>query len=165
MKRNPHRLADYITTHEANMERLRSGGFVGVDTLAWERNPRSVRLFGEIACLGDIVITVDKTLEIVDGKGSQARILGRLYSYNVHLRNGAVIFRYDNLDTRAGHADAYHKHIYGSLDSPEGHVAWVGIDRWPTLGDVIEEARVWREANLHNLKDPDAFPTLGMRGK
>lgn len=164
MQRKPHRFSDYVTTHEEVMEHLRSTGFVGEDTLTWTTEVAAVRLHGEIACQGNIVIRVDKTLSIVEGTGATARVLGQLYAYNVHLRNGPNIFRYDNTHPHAGHADAYHKHVYELLGAVEGRVQWTGRGAWPRLGDVIEEVRVWRDANVDRLERPDAFPELDVRG-
>lgn len=147
------------------MERFRSEGFVGDDSLSLDHGPHAVRLSGEIACRGEIVITVDKTLRIVDGSGANARVLGVLYSYNVHLRSGTNVLRYDNVHTHPGQADPYHKHVYDVAGDPEGRAVWVGYENWPTLGDVIEEARTWYETHPEEIENPDAFPHLGVRGR
>lgn len=166
MKRSPHRLQSYLDTHHAHMDSLRREGTVGGDTIEWgPAGGSDFRLHGEIACIGDIVISVDKTLEIQSGNGHQALVLGALYKYNAHLAGNGVIVRYDNVHKHNGHRDEYHKHDGDPFAGTEHPAVWVGRDNWPTLADVIREVRGWRDANYSRLERPDAFPILNARGK
>ena len=90
MRRNPQRFDKYINTHHACMRSLRAKcfvgpkSFVGDDTLEpVDEGDGTITLSGEIACLGGIVIRVDKTLQIVDGEGPHARVRGILHVDNV----------------------------------------------------------------------------------
>ena len=65
------------------------------------------------------------------------------YKYHVLRRVGGRainLFRYDNVHTQPKHADWHHRHRYdaeGNEIEPPEHV---GEERWPTLGQVIQEA-------------------------
>ncbi|HEX5498394.1 MAG TPA: hypothetical protein VFX03_04170, partial [Thermomicrobiales bacterium] len=56
------------------------------------------------------------------------------------------IFRYDNADSKPGHEDAHHKHLFDPATWREKlPEEWIGFDRWPHLNEVIEELRDWWE--------------------
>ncbi|WP_334946319.1 hypothetical protein [Nostoc sp.] len=75
-----------------------------------------IRLNGEIACLGKILITVDKYLNILEGSGNNAVVQTFSYAYNASIQGHGNIFRYDNQDDifmfNLGHADEHHKHLF-----------------------------------------------------
>lgn len=57
------------------MDQARADGFVGTDTLTLD--PIGVGLLsmtGEIACLGGIVVRVEKFLEVLEGDGPDAYV-------------------------------------------------------------------------------------------
>jgi hypothetical protein len=55
-----------------------------------------IRLSGEIACLGKILITVDKYLNILEGSGDNSVVQTVSYAYNVSIQGCGNVFRYDN---------------------------------------------------------------------
>jgi hypothetical protein len=171
IERKPHGLDGYRHTHDAYMQSLRSTclvgtrRFIGRDTLAFVPGQveGTIWLRGQIACLGDIVITVAKMLRIVDAKKN--RVLAERYNYNVHLSDGALILRYDNAHSHPGHRDAYHKHVYDPfVGDVTGRVEWIGHDYWPTLADVIKEVYRWYGVNASQLESPRTYPPLETRG-
>lgn len=143
------------------MEQFKGLGFVGAETLEFINDlPGVVTLQGEISCLGNIIITVDKYLTILEGDGDNAMVETFQYSYNVSVRNEGNIFRYDNSHDREGHSDRHHKHEF---DGESEEVRWIGADHWPTLGQVLEETQNWYWLKREHLKSPDDYPTLGLR--
>lgn len=150
------------------MEKPRASGFVGADTLSFEElaGAAGVFLSGEIACKGQIVISVEKFLAVLEGEGPTALVQTEWYSYNVFVRGWHNILRYDNQHPRLlypGHPDPHHKHEFDwrsgeeNRDSPK----WVGEEGWPTLGEVIREVERWYWQNRSDLPEPDRYPEIG----
>jgi hypothetical protein len=150
------------------MAALRRGGFVGDDTLSVEpRAEGEIVLAGEIACLGRIVVDVFKVLEVLEGEGADAMVQTLFYSYNVFLRGGNNILRYDNLHPRKDHPDDHHKHTYSWKTGEQlpGSPVWIGAEKWPTLGEVLREVQSWYYEHREQLERAEEFPSLGARGK
>jgi hypothetical protein len=124
-------------------------------------------MYGEIACLGSIVIRVEKALRILQADGANSLVEADWYAYNVSVRNQKNIFRYDNQDQdfsfRKDHQDRHHKHVFDWKTGDELAVKWVGAERWPKLNEVIEEARNWYWAHKDELSNPDGYPQIGLR--
>lgn len=140
------------------MEQFKRRGFIAHDKLSWRPFPGAVELSGEIACVGRIVVAVDKLLESVSG-GADPCIQTVMYSYNVSIRGRHNVFRYDNQHEHwryPGHDDEHHCHLFDweTGDELEGSPIWIGASRWPTLGDVIAETETWYLENRHLLPDP-----------
>lgn len=148
------------------MDQMRADGFVGEDTLVLESIGAGLLvMFGEIACMGGIVVRVEKYLEVLEGEGLDASVRTVEYKYNAFIRGRNNVLRYDNSHSYPDHADAHHRHEYDwkSGKQPES-ATWVGEHRWPTLNDVLEELRRWYWENREDLPKPDGYPDLGQRG-
>jgi Family of unknown function (DUF6516) len=160
---------NYRTIHETVMERFKVSRFVGEETLEFTNQlPGVIELRGEIACLGNLLITVEKYLRILSGEGDNALVQTSYYIYNVSLRGYGNVLRYDNSHDRPGHPDRHHKHQFNLTDEPSepeesGDVVWVGRQSWPTLGRVIQEVQEWYWLNREALDKPDSYPQLGLR--
>jgi hypothetical protein len=126
-----------------------------------------VVLQGGIACLGNLVLTVNKFLEILSSLADDNPLVEtRYYRYNLSVRSHDNVFRYDNDHPDwlyPGHRDPHHKHLFDwrvgnelRPDSPK----WIGADNWPHLSGVIDEAQQWYYANMHLLPEPHAFPDV-----
>ncbi|MEL6603743.1 MAG: hypothetical protein AAFP20_11025 [Cyanobacteria bacterium J06614_10] len=163
----PNRLKSYLETHETVLAQLRSDGFVGEDNIRLSASSKQLLMYGEIACLGGIVVRVEKALRILESNGSNSLVETDWYAYNVSVRNVANVFRYDNQDVdftfREGHQDRHHKHVFDWTTGDELEVQWVGADNWPKLNQVIEEARDWYWANKDQLPEPDRYPAIDLR--
>lgn len=149
------------------MGQMRAAGFVGEDTLVLEPIGSDLLVMaGEIACLGGIVVRVEKYLEVLEGEALDAYVRTFEYKYNAFVRGRNNVLRYDNSHTYHGHGDAHHKHVYDwrTGEHLPGFPAWVGEHGWPTLGEVLEELRAWYWANREGLPEPDGYPELGQRG-
>ncbi len=94
------------------MEGLKNSGFVHADNLEFKEVPGAVTIEGDIACLGNIVVSVLKTLEVLAGEGLEATVQTVTYSYNVRIAGKHNIFRYDNLHMHNDHPDSHHKDVY-----------------------------------------------------
>jgi len=166
-KHGPNRFKSYFETHETRLSQLRDSGFVRDDTLAIRRANKQLLLSGEIACLGGIIVRVEKALRVLENNGANSLIETDWYAYNVSLRGGHNIFRYDNQDEdysfRDGHGDPHHKHIFDWKTGDEEEAKWVGADNWPKLDEVIVEAQNWYWMHKDELSNPDNYPELGLR--
>ena len=167
-KHSPNHFRRYIEIHETIIEQFKAKDFIGDETLEFIPMGRSHNLIGEIGCRGNIVIKVDKLIDVIRGSGVNALVQTRWYAYNVFVRNRFNLFRYDNQDgdfLRSGHKDAHHKHIFvwGTREELPDSPIWVGEDSWPTLGEVIQEAEDLYWSNQDKLEYPDSYPDLDLR--
>src|SRR5579883_1654592 len=146
------------------MAQLRASQFVGADSLDLIAQPRLLLLIGDIGCLGGIFITVEKYLEVCTTGASPADVLDGDhdiivqtigYSYYAGVQDHGMILRYDDNHPWPGHPDCHHVHRgdWRDREDDRGHVTWVGADRWPTLGAVIEELRDWYYAHIDELPE------------
>jgi len=114
-----------------------------------------------------MVIRVEKGLRILENKGANSLIETSWYAYNVSIRGGHNVFRYDNQDEdyrfRKGHSDPHHKHIFDWVTGDELEIKWIGRNFWPKLDEVIVEAREWYWANKNRLPNSDEYPDLDLR--
>lgn len=167
-RHGPNRFKAYREIHETVINQFMDSGFVGFETLEFNPIPKGFLLEGEIACQGEIIITVEKFLEILSGEKDNATVQTVWYAYNASVRNRGTIFRYDNQDDdylRPGHLDEHHKHLFDWSTGQElaGSPSWVGSNNWPTLGDVIQELEEWYWEHHSELPNPDNYPELGLR--
>lgn len=166
-KHGPNRLKSYLETHETRLAQLRRDGFVSSNTITLSEANKQIILNGEIACLGGIVIRVEKALRILEDNGANSLIETSWYAYNVSLRGGHNIFRYDNQDEdysfRDGHLDPHHKHIFDWETGDEEDSKWIGAGNWPKLDEVIVEAQEWYWHHKNQLSAPDSYPDIGIR--
>ncbi len=149
------------------MDQMRSKGFVGTDNLALDDIGANIlAMTGEIACRGQIVVRVEKYLEVLEGQGLDAYVQTFEYKYNAFVRGRNNILRYDNSHRFPDHGDAHHRHKYDWTSGKElsGFPEWVGEHGWPTLGEVLEEVERWYWENRDDLPEPDKYPELGTRG-
>lgn len=121
---------------------------------------------GEISCLGNIVIKVDKTLAILDDGTPDPPVQTILYAYNASVRGRDSFLRHDNAHTYPGHSDEHHRHDFDwkTGENLPGSPLWVGPGGWPTLSEFIEEVRDWFWKHRDELPGPDAYVELGARG-
>jgi hypothetical protein len=150
------------------MGRLLGEGFVQSDTLCFEAAAGYVRLEGEIACMGNIVITVTKFIRVVEHAADGEPMVQTLtYAYNAHVRNHNTFLRVDNAHPHPGHADNHHRHRQDWRASQETELAgspeWIGEAGWPTLAEFVREVHDWYCAHSDHLPVPDGAPRLGLR--
>lgn len=169
-RHTPNRLSSYLQIHDTVISQFQDKGFVGTHNLSVKPYPSAIGIRGEMSCIGNIIISVDKILDILDdfpGLGGDKTVKTNWYAYNVSVRNVGNIFRYDNQHEDylyPGHQDSHHKHVFDLctgkelIQSPE----WVGVERWPTLGDVIIEVQGWYWENRDSLPEPDSYPVLAL---
>jgi hypothetical protein len=168
-RHRPNRFSSYTKIHETVIRQFIDTGFIGSENLAFSPQPnRKIRLKGEISCLGEIIISVDKMLDILDWVDDDAIVQSRWYAYNASVKNHGNILRYDNQDfgyLRPGHLDEHHRH---SFDWHDGHEyptspTWIGRDQWPVLSDVIFEIQDWYWDNRILLPFPDSYSEIEIR--
>lgn len=168
-RHGPNRFNSYQQIHETVINQFQSQGFVGSDNLEFSRSfyPEGSVLSGEIACLGEILITVGKFLEAVDDLGNDPCVQTLWYSYNVSVQGHGNLLRYDNQHPGyryPGHGDEHHKHRFDwRLDQElPGSPFWIGVHNWPLLGEVIQEVQDWYWQNRADLPNPDKYASLGL---
>ncbi len=148
------------------MEQFRASGFVAEDSLALSSYAGVIRLKGEIACLGEIVVYVDKLIEERDD-GPDPLICTFKYTYNAWVRGHQSFMRVDNAHPHPGHQDEHHRHKMDWRTGEElpGSPAWVGVAGWPTLGEFLDDVQRWFWEHRGSLPNPDSHPQLGMRSE
>lgn len=145
------------------MRHLRDGNFVHFDTLGWAPVSGFIRLAGEIACSGNIVIAVEKRLDVVASCTGDRDVMVETtrYAYNASVRGKGNVVRYDNVAHHVGiipgHIDGHHVHHYDWRTNTEKPASpeWLGEDRWPTLGRFIQDVETWYLNNRETLPEPD----------
>jgi hypothetical protein len=144
------------------MGKLLGAGFVCGETLELEQMPGALKIEGEIACKGGIVISVFKRLETCSA-GPDPEVRTVSYSYNAFVRGHAEFLRYDNAHGRSGHYDTHHRHRLDWRTGEEfpGSPEWTGEDAWPTLTEYVHEVEAWYVDHRDDLPDPDGVPELG----
>ena len=120
--------------------------FVEDDGLAFEAIECTgcIALRGEIRCQGGIVISVEKRLAVDanDETDRTALVQTVEYSCNVRLQGVGNVVRYDS--AHPDHNADHHVHRYDIFRADrEGTTTMHGEAEWPTLGEVIAEARDW----------------------
>lgn len=148
------------------MDRFRSSGFVGEDSLRFSfQEAGLLKIEGEISCLGDIVIRVEKTLIVLDDEPDPL-VQTVLYTYNASVREHNSFLRYNNLHRLPGHEDEHHKNSFDwrTEEHLPGSPAWVGEGGWPTLGEFIEEVRRWYWKHREELPNLEDYGSLEVRG-
>lgn len=173
---SPNLLRSYLEIHDTVLAGyIREGDFVGkedVEVVPYSSRSRPGFLFkGEVGCIGEIVISMEKFLEITKDGPTPGNpwVETRWYNYHVFIRNWRSIFRYDNQDPeymRSGHGDEHHKHMYNldTGDEVNGSPIWIGANCWPHMHEIIEEAKQWYWDNYSLLPNPENYPELGVRG-
>lgn len=167
-KHSPARLSTYREIHESRMDGFATSGFVGEHNLGFEFEGSGVLVIeGEISCLGDIVIRVEKYLDVLEEDTPDPLVRTYSYSYNASVRGHGNVVRYDNLHPHEGHPDEHHKHDFDWRTGDElapVSPRWVGVAGWPTLSEFIEEVMGWYYRHLDELPNPNAYGSLGARG-
>lgn len=166
-KHSPARFSTYFNTHENWMDRFRSGGFIGEDSLAFDfLQAGLLKVRGEISCRGNIAIRVEKTLDVLDDETTDPQVQTVLYAYNASVRGYKSFLRYNNLHRVTGHKDEHHKNFFDWKTEKHlpGSPAWVGEDGWPTLGEFIEEVERWYWKHREELPKPDGYGAIDVRG-
>lgn len=166
-KHSPTKFSTYYSVHEKRMDQFRSGGFVGEDTLEFfSRGSGNLTIAGEISCLGDIVIRVEKNLAVIDDGTADPQVQTVDYAYNASVRGAKSFLRHDNLHAYAGHKDSHHRHDLDWQDERDlpGSPSWVGAEGWPTLSEFIEEVQGWYWSHRDELPKPDRYAALKVRG-
>lgn len=163
--RKPQRFSRYQSIHETVMRRFRGEGFVLADTLAFVPKPDGIYLYGHVAMSGELVLGVKKLLRTIEDDPADPSVMAVLYEYNLSVFRSGSIFRYDNShdggEPYPGHPDSFHRHSFDWRTGTQGcnSPAWIGYDKWPTLGEIIEEARDWHADHYAELPHPDSALT------
>jgi len=148
---------------------IRDGDFVHSHTLRYVAVSGYIAIVGQIGCLGNIVITVEKYLELIEGgtgevalngDGQEALVQTALYSYNGHIRGHATFLRDDNTHRWPGHSDDHHRHHEDWRGIERPRVEWVGEHGWLRLDQFIEMVCTWYHSHRDELPAPDDIPTL-----
>lgn len=145
------------------MARLRDGGFVHRDNLSFSKiSDSTIRLDGNVACLGDIVVSVEKKLEIVWRDRGEPLVQTVNYGYNASIQGWNSFLRWDNYHQYPGHQDPHHLHRMAwqtGLELP-GSPERIGAQGWPTLAEAIREVGSWYYDNFEQLPRPFATAIL-----
>jgi len=132
-------------------------GFVQQHSLEFAAFGSEIRLSGNIACKGRVVIMVVKHLAVLDD-GSDPRVRTRKYAYNAFIPEVGTILRHDNCHAHVGHSDEHHWHEFdlATRAEVEGSPFWCGAKGWPNLSQFIDKVAEWYDAHRDELPDPEA---------
>lgn len=155
-RHGPNRLSRHQRIHETVMGQFLDEGFVLSDGVRYQISPDgSIGIKGIIGCQGGIVIQVIKELVTVED-GPDPLVQTDRYKYHASVLNHGSFLRFDNSHAHRGHVDEHHRHdMDWRVPEDDGQVTWLGVDRWPVLGDVIAEARDWYYQHLDELQECD----------
>ncbi len=116
-------------------------GFIISDELRFEISEDLVEWEGTLNCADGIKVRVTKHQD-VRTKNGRLYVRTTFYQYHVfqHTSTGSTEwFRYDNTHARPGHPTEHHRHCFDD-NGVEIAVKHMGVEGWPTLGDVLDEA-------------------------
>jgi len=157
-KHAPKRLDRYLEIHSTVMGHRIDEGFVVEDGLALERVPRGYLMTGRIRCVGGLCVDVRKLLRVIAGDGSTAMVQTVEYTYHVVLEGHGNVLRYcspHDDEAHPEHKPFHHKHVYDVFAGDVvGTAATIAGDSWPTLGEVLEEMRVWHADHTAEIEAP-----------
>lgn len=148
------------------MDAILASAFVAQHNLGYTAYPGHIIICGQMSCLGDIVITVEKLLAVLEGDPQEApldtTVQTIMYSYNASVRGHNSFLRYDNCHRHRGHTDDHHRHIMDWKNEREamGSPEWVGEDGWPHLSQFVDFVDDWYRENGSQLPAPQAIPAL-----
>jgi hypothetical protein len=148
------------------MDQFRSGGFVGEDTVRFPREiGGTLAITGEISCLGDIFIRVEKNLIVIDDGTLDPLVQTVDYAYNASVRGAKSFLRHHNLHPLPGYPDPHQRHEFYWQTEEElpNSPSWVGEEGWPTLSEFIEEVEQWYWNHRDELPNPDGYAALGLK--
>lgn len=92
----------------------------------------TVRIHGSIECSNDLLVVVDKWLDVRRDDRGQHQVKGRRYVYQALIRTtGVTVLRYDN----AHGDDRLHRHVQGEKEPMP-----ISLEELPTLTGFIEES-------------------------
>ncbi len=136
------------------MGQFRAQGFIILDDLEFAPDGFGIiSVKGRVNCQYGLCVDVTKLLEIVEGDGAAALVQTFAYSYCAVLSGVGNVFRYDS--AHATHNEDHHVHRYDVLNGDtRGTTTIHGVDRWPTLGEVVEELRGWAADHSEALSRP-----------
>jgi hypothetical protein len=140
-KHGPNSWDDYLNVHQRRIASF-VDHFILADRLEFTRTATQVLWEGEILCVDGIEVHVRKR-QSVRYRNGRPWVRTEDYSYQVLRRSGTEVtqmFRYDNSD-HFDHPDAHHRHQFDATGVEIHPAVHVGERGWPTLGDVLEEAR------------------------
>lgn len=134
------------------MQQFVLGDFVLKDELVFE--PFGDGYFvmaGNVECVGSIVLQVRKLLAVLGEPGPKTQVQTVEYSYNASIEGLGNILRYDS--PHPSHNQFHHVHRYDPLHGDGiGTVEMIDDDGWPTLGEVLDELRVWYYSNFDTIR-------------
>lgn len=163
------RLRNYAETHRTVLDQYVRDGFVHPsETLPIDLDPPPT-MEGKLECVGKIVIEVNKGFELRSGPGGELDIRTVRYRYHVRVAGVGNVFRYcsahDELDPgvvpeEGNHHPYHHKHTFDFFagDARGKITLLLSEDEWPTLGEVIDEARAWYYDHLPALERVGIVP-------
>ena len=138
-----HPYNDYLDVHVSHMRALIESGKVTRNRLSFvetrddkrKQELLTVQVAGRIECAFDVLIVVDKWLEVRRGRHNRYEVRGHSYSYQAWLRNSHELVRYD---TSHG-IERLHCHRLDP-ETKQTSITQIALEDLPTLTDFIEEA-------------------------
>lgn len=138
----------YIDVHSSYMDRLADEGIVIHDHVSFIEIRQSdslefIQVVGRLECADNLVVSVNKLLEVRFSPSRRLEVRGLDYSYHAWTRNGCDVLRYDNAH------GPLHRHAFDLRRCVEEGVSAIDLDSLPTLDEFVREAIASvRDANI-----------------
>ncbi len=130
----------YRSIHESY---LRRHHFVVDDELTWFEFPdetgalQSIVLAGQIQCHSDVVVRVQKSLQVQYDLHGRPQVLGDRYVYHAYMPGERGTLRYDNAHTDT--PDEFHRHEYDLITGVEKSRSLISRAEMPRLSVFLDE--------------------------
>jgi hypothetical protein len=139
-KHGPNTWDNYQAVHDSCLRDY--DHFIVEDGLEAIPTQTLVKWDGILYCAGGLEIHVDKTQRVSD-RGGQLMVQTTEYKYHVQRKVGTrtiKLFRYDNVHVQPDHPDHHHRHRFDENGDEIEPTEYKGVEGWPTLGEVLQEA-------------------------
>lgn len=146
-RQNPHKwnsLENYQQIHQARIDNHSFVDHNRPDNIAFEvfdfEGDILVRMSGEIYCLHNIVVGIEKYMETRRTSNGKLQVRSFSFRYNAKVRGKGNVLRYDN-----GHRDTpheFHRHVFDVNDGKQLRRDILTLEEMPTLAEMLDELQM-----------------------
>ena len=90
---------------------------------------------GHVFCLGNVVLEVEKYLQMMERENGQLFVRGFSYRYHAFVPGEHSLVRYDNSHGE----DVYHRHAFEPVTGQETEITDLTRNEFPTFSEILDE--------------------------